>query len=44
VPIFQVKNKRTGAWVKMSKYGKKTKILNVKQKRPSVPFKGVPKR
>lgn len=43
--IFQVKNKRINAWVKMKKMANgKTKILNVKQKEPTKPFKGVPKR
>ena len=43
--IFQVKNKRIGAWVKMKKMASgKTQILNVKQREPMKPFKGVPKR
>lgn len=43
--IFQVFNKRIGAWVKMRKYASgKTKILNVKQQLPSKPFKGVMKK
>jgi len=43
--IFQVFNKRTNAWVKMRKYANgKTKILNVKQKEPLKPFKGVKKK
>jgi len=43
--VFQKFNKRTDAWVK---YAKKsdgtTRILNVKQKNPAVPFKGVKKK
>lgn len=40
--IYQVKNKKTGAWVKMKKCkGKPTQILDVKQREPKKPFKGV---
>jgi len=41
MPLEQAFNKRTRAWVKYEKYGKRTKIVNVKQKNPAVPFKGV---
>jgi hypothetical protein len=44
MPVFQVFNKRTNAWIKYKKYGKKTKILDVKQKNPSKPFKGIKKK
>ena len=44
MPIFQSFNKRTGAWVKYELYGNKSKILDVKQKNPSTPFKNVAKR
>lgn len=44
MPIYQSYNKRTKAWVKYKLYGKKSKILNVKQKNPTKPFKGVTKR
>ena len=41
--IFQAYNKRINAWVKVRKFANgKTKILNVKQKLPSVPFKNIP--
>lgn len=40
---FQVKNPKTGAFVKMRKKSSgKTKILDVKQKNPGKKFKGVP--
>ena len=43
--IFQVYNKRINAWVKMRKFASgKTKILNVKQQLPKVPFKRVKKK
>jgi len=43
--IFQVYNKRIGAWVKMRKYANgKTKILNVKQREPKKCFQGVKKK
>lgn len=43
--IFQVYNKRINAWVKMRKFANgKCKILNVKQKEPNKPFKGVRKK
>ena len=43
--IFQVYNKRINAWVKMRKFASgKTKILNVKQRDPKKPFKGIRKK
>ena len=42
MPIYQSLNKKTKAWVKYSKYGNKTKILDVKQKLPLKKFKGIP--
>jgi hypothetical protein len=40
----QAFNKRIGAWVMMDKEkGKRSKIVNVKQKDPKTPFKGVKK-
>lgn len=43
--IFQAFNKRIGAWVKIKKMANgKTQILNVKQKEPTKPFKGISKR
>lgn len=44
MPKYQAYNPKTKAWVKYEKYDGKTKILNVKQKEPGKPFKGVPKR
>lgn len=42
---FQKFNKKIGAWVKIKalKSGR-TKIINVKEIKPRVPFKGVPKK
>jgi hypothetical protein len=44
MPIQQVFNKKTGAWVKFKfmKNGK-AKFLDVKQRNPRVPFKGIKK-
>lgn len=43
--IFQKFNNRIGAWVKIKKMANgKTKILNVKQREPKKPFKGVIKK
>ena len=43
--IFQTYNKKTKAWVKMKRCSTgKTKILDVKQKEPMKPFKGVKKK
>lgn len=41
--VYQVYNKKTKAYVKIRSYkGKKLdKIMNVKQKNPNEPFKGV---
>jgi len=44
MPKYQAFNKKINAWVKYEIYGNKPKILNVKQKEPTKPFKGVPKR
>ena len=41
---YQSYNKKTKAWVKYDVTNKGTKILNVKQKEPKKPFKGVKKR
>lgn len=40
-PIFQAYNKRTKSWVKYKTYGKKSKILDVKEKDSKKMFKGV---
>ena len=42
MPVYQVFNKRTGAWVKYKTYGGKSRILNVKESEPKKKFKGVP--
>lgn len=40
----QAFNKKTGAWVKYKiEPSGMTKIVNVKQAKPGIPFKGVPK-
>ena len=39
--VFQSFNPRTDAWVKYKVEGGRSKILNVKQKDPAKPFKGV---
>lgn len=39
--IYQVKNKRINAWVKMKEVGNNSTIMNVKEKEPTKPFKGV---
>jgi len=41
--IQQVYNKKTKAWVKMKITGKGSKILDVKQRNPTKPFKGIKK-
>ena len=46
MPILQSYNKRNNAWVKYKfikgkKGGRTIKVLNVKQRNPKVPFKGV---
>lgn len=44
--VYQVFNKRIGAWVKMKSFkGRRLdRILNVKQANPGTPFKGVRKK
>lgn len=43
--IFQVFNKKIGAWVKIKKMASgKTQILNVKQREPRTPFMNVRKK
>ena len=44
MPIIQKFNNRTKAWVKIKITSKGSKILDVKQKNPKVPFKGVTKK
>lgn len=49
MPIYQAFNGRINAWVKyhftQNKRGKtKLKITDVKQRNPTKPFKGIPKR
>ena len=44
MPIYQAFNKRTKAWVKYEFTKKGWKVLDVKQREPTKPFKGVPKR
>ena len=41
--IYQAFNKKTDRWVKVKKTSgsRLTKILDVKQKNPTVPFKGI---
>lgn len=42
IPIQQAFNKRINAWVKFDfKKGKGFTVLDVKQRNPAVPFKGV---
>ena len=44
MPIYQAFNRRTNAWVKYE-FGKNGfRVLDVKQKEPNKPFKGVKKR
>jgi len=45
MPIYQAFNSRIGAWVKYE-FAKGTgfKPLDVKQKEPSIPFRGIAKR
>ncbi len=38
---FQRFNKKTGAWVKFKQEGNKARIVNVKESKPTTPFKGV---
>ena len=45
MPIFQSFNPRTKAWVKYKQItGKGSRILDVKESKPTVKFKGVPVR
>jgi len=44
MPCYQAYNGRIKAWVKYHITSKGSKIMNVKQKEPQKPFKGVPKR
>ncbi len=44
MPIIQKFNKRNNAWVKIKITSKGSKILDVKQKKPKIPFKGIPKK
>ena len=44
MPILQTFNKKTNAWVKFKFVkGGKVKFLDVKQRQPAVPFKGIKK-
>jgi len=44
MPIYQSFNKRTNSWVKYKITKTGSKILNVKQIKPLIPFKGVMKK
>jgi len=44
MPIYQAYNGRIKAWVKYHFTKKGVEILDVKQREPQKPFKGVPKR
>lgn len=44
MPIFQAFNKKNKAWVKYKMYKGKAQLLNVKEREPTKPFAGVPKR
>jgi len=44
MPIFQAYNGRIKAWVKYDFSKGKVRFLNVKQREPEKPFKGVKKR
>jgi len=45
MPIYQAYNKNIKAWVKYKfAKGKGFKPLNVKEREPKVPFKGIPKK
>ena len=39
--VLQKFNKRTNAWVKFKIVGGKSRIINVKERNPAVPFKGI---
>ncbi len=43
MPILQTFNKRTKAWVKIKFTKDGTKFLDVKQRNPRIPFKGIKK-
>jgi len=42
--VQQAFNKKTNSWVKYKNCGGKSTIMDVKQKNPAVPFKGVPRK
>jgi len=44
MPIYQAFNKKIGAWVKYKFTKKGWKALDVKQKLPKKPFKGIKKK
>ena len=44
MPLYQAFNKRIKAWVKYKLTSKGFKVLDVKQRLPTKPFKGVKKR
>ena len=41
---YQTYNKKTKAWIKYKKTNKGTEILDMKQKEPKKPFKGIKKK
>lgn len=43
MPILQTFNKRTKAWVKLKFTKKGVRFLDVKQRNPTKPFKGIKK-
>ena len=42
--IYQVFNAHKGAYIKIKQTNKGSQIMNVKQKEPAKPFKGIPVR
>lgn len=44
MPIYQAYNKRNKAWVKYEFTNKGWKALDVKQREPMKPFRGIPKK
>lgn len=44
MPMYQSFNKRNKCWVKYKLTGKKSKIVDQKQRNPTKPFKGIKKR
>ncbi len=42
MPMFQKLNKKTQAFVKFKSTSKGSKIVDVKQRNPKIPFKGIP--